>query len=117
MSQFRAQFRGTASPVHFFSGAFDLAVTRFCGRAAPRHPGGIPRCPDWIMAEAYSDEVSSCGPWPDGAAEGTFYSYAYPEPQCFGAADVAPAEAYFDQYHPSAQRLCPTDSKLELISN
>jgi len=97
MSEFRAGFRGKASPVHFFWGAFDLAVTRFSGRPAPRHPGGIVNCPDWVMAEAYSEEVSSCGYWPGGAAEGIFYSYAYPEPAGFRAADTQPAEAYFDQ--------------------
>jgi hypothetical protein len=97
MSQFRAQFRGKASPVHFFWGAFDLAVTRFSGRLAPLHPGGVPHCPDWVMAEAYSDEVSSCGYWPGGATEGSFYSYAYPEPPGFRGADPAPAEAYFDE--------------------
>jgi Family of unknown function (DUF5996) len=97
MSQFRAQFRGKASPVHFFWGAFDLAVTRFSGRPAPPHPGGIPHCPDWVMAEAYSDEVSSCGYWPGGATEGSFYSYAYPEPPGFRAASVGPADAYFDR--------------------
>ena len=70
-SAFRGRFRGKASPVHFFWGAFDLAITRFSGRAAPRHPGGVPNCPDWVMREAYSDEVSSCGYWPGGAAEGS----------------------------------------------
>ena len=97
MSTFRAGFRGKASPVHFFWGAFDLAVTRFSGRPAPRHPGGIPNCPDWVMAEAYSDEVSSCGYWPGGAEEGIFYSYAYPAPEGFSAQPVTPAAAYFDE--------------------
>jgi hypothetical protein len=96
MSQFRARFRGKASPVHFFWGAFDLAVTRFSGRPAPRHPGGIPNCPDWVMDEAYCDEVSSCGYWPGGAAEGVFYSYAYPEPDGFRDQRVMPEAAYFD---------------------
>jgi hypothetical protein len=97
MGQFRAEFRGKASPVHFFWGAFDLAVTRFSGRIAPRHPGGIPNCPDWVMTEAYSDEVSSCGYWPGGAAEGIFYSYAYPEPAGFRSARVRPDAAHFDE--------------------
>jgi Family of unknown function (DUF5996) len=97
MSTFRAGFRGKASPVHFFWGAFDLAVTRFSGRAAPRHPGGIPNCPDWVMAEAYSDEVSSCGYWPGGAEEGIFYSYAYPAPEGFSAQPVTPDAAYYDE--------------------
>jgi hypothetical protein len=97
MSQFRAGFRGKASPVHFFWGAFDLAVTRFSGRPAPPHPGGIPSCPAWVMAEAYSDEVSSCGYWPGGAAEGVFYAYAYPGPDGFAEEPVTPAAAYYDQ--------------------
>ncbi|WP_300604964.1 DUF5996 family protein [Trebonia sp.] len=97
MTRFRAGFRGKASPVHFFWGAFDLAVTRFSGRRAPRHPGGIPNCPDWVMAEAYSDEVSSCGYWPGGAAEGLFYSYAYPAPAGFAEYAVLPRAAHFDE--------------------
>ena len=97
MTEFRAGFRGKASPVHFFWGAFDLAVTRFSGRPAPRHPGGVPNCPDSVMAEAYSDEVSSCGYWPGGAAEGAFYSYAYPEPGGFRRQPVTPGAAYFDE--------------------
>ena len=96
MSRFRGGFRGKASPVHFFWGAFDLAATRFSGRPAPRHPGGIPNCPDWVMHEAYSDEVSSCGYWPGGAAEGVFYSYAYPVPDGFSEQPVTPDAAYYD---------------------
>jgi hypothetical protein len=97
MSRFRAGFRGKASPVHFFWGGFDLAVTRFSGRPAPRYPGGIPNCPDWVMTEAYSDEVSSCGYWPGGAEEGAFYSYAYPNPAGFSEQPVTPEAAYYDQ--------------------
>jgi hypothetical protein len=96
LSRFRGEFRGKASPVHFFWGGFDLAVTRFSGRAAPMHPGGVPNCPNWVMVEAYSDEVSSCGYWPDGAEEGAFYAYAYPEPEGFRSAAVLPAQAYYD---------------------
>jgi hypothetical protein len=96
MSRFRAGFRGKASPVHFFWGAFDLAATRFSGRPAPPHPGGVPNCPDWVMREAYSDEVSSCGYWPGGAAEGAFYSYAYPVPDGFSEQPVTPDAAYYD---------------------
>ena len=83
--RFRAGFIGKASPVHFFWGSFDLAVTRFSGREAPQHPGGIPGLPDRITREAYSHEVSSAGFWPGGvvAAEPIFYSYAYPEPAGF----------------------------------
>jgi hypothetical protein len=97
MSQFRAGFRGKASPVHFFWGGFDLAVTRFSGRPAPKHRGGIPNCPDWVMEMAYSHEVSSCGFWPGGSDEGSFYVYAYPAPEGFAEWKVEPNAAYFDQ--------------------
>lgn len=96
MSAFRADFTGKNSPVHFFWGAFDLAVTRFSGRQAPPHPGGVPNCPDWVMTEAYSAEVSSAGYWPGGAEEGIFYSYAYPQPDGFETADLGVDGAYFD---------------------
>ena len=90
--RFRAGFLGKASPVHFFWGSFDLAVSRFSGRAAPKHPGGVPGLPDRITREAYSHEVSSAGFWPGGveAADPIFYSYAYPEPAGFREANVAP---------------------------
>jgi hypothetical protein len=94
---FRGRFIGKTSPVHFFWGAFDLATTRFSGRTAPRHPGGVPNCADWVMHDAYSHEVSSCGFWPGGSEEGSFYSYAYPEPEGFSADTVAPDEAYYDE--------------------
>jgi hypothetical protein len=97
MSQFRGQFRGKASPVHFFWGGFDLATSRFSGRTAPTHPGGIPNCPDWVMTEAYNAEVSSCGYWPGGAPEGIFYSYAYPEPSAFASSPIHPEEARYDR--------------------
>jgi hypothetical protein len=92
--RFRAAFTGKASPVHFFWGSFDLAVTRFSGREAPPHPGGIPGLPDRITREAYSHEVSSAGFWPGGvmAAPPIFYSYAYPEPDGFRGAAVAHGE-------------------------
>ncbi|HST83617.1 MAG TPA: DUF5996 family protein [Kineosporiaceae bacterium] len=96
LSTFRGEFRGKASPVHFFWGAFDLAVTRFSGRPAAPHPGGVPNCPDWVMLEAYSEEVSSCGYWPGGADEGVFYAYAYPEPAGYAARSVLPAAARYD---------------------
>lgn len=91
----RARFIGKASPVHFFWGSFDLAVTRFSGRTAPEHPGGFPNMPDWIMREAYSHEVSSAGFWPGGEAmpQAIFYSYAYPTPEGFAKASVEPAAA------------------------
>jgi hypothetical protein len=90
-ARFRAGFGGKASPVHFWWGSFDLAVSRFSGRKAPPHPGGLPGLPDRITREAYSDEVSSAGFWAGGAtaAEPFFYSYIYPEPDGFRAADVA----------------------------
>jgi len=97
--KFRAGFSGKASPVHFFWGGFDLAVTRFSGREAPPHPGGIPNMPDRIMREAYSHEVSSAGFWPGGvtAAAPIFYSYAYPDPDGFRDTPVEPAAARFDK--------------------
>ena len=94
---FRSRFIGKASPVHFFWGAPDLAVTRFSGRPAPVHPGGVPHLPDEIAREAYSHEVSSCGFWPGGGPvpHAAFYSYAYPEPEGFASAPVQPAEAFY----------------------
>jgi hypothetical protein len=97
MYLFRARFGGKVSPVHFFWGADDLAVTRFSGRTAPRYRGGVPHCPDWVQQLAYSHEVSSCGYWPGGSGEGTFYSYAYPEPPGFATQPVEPAEATYDK--------------------
>jgi hypothetical protein len=96
MTAFRGRFLGKASPVHFFWGAPDLAVTRFSGRRAPRHPGGVPNCPDRVQELAYSHEVSSAGFWPGGSDEGSFYAYAYPQPEGFPAWPVQPAAAYFD---------------------
>jgi uncharacterized protein DUF5996 len=96
---FRARFAGKCSPVHFFWGGGDLAVTRFSGRTAPVHPGGIPNLPDRITREAYSHEVSSAGFWAGGGpvAYPVFYSYAYPEPAGFAQALVAPAAASYNQ--------------------
>jgi hypothetical protein len=98
LSQFRTGFIGKASPVHLFWGSFDLAVTRFSGRPAPLHPGGIPGLPDEVTREAYSHEVSSAGFWPGGGGTNfaAFYSYAYPAPKGFADAQVKPKEAYFD---------------------
>jgi Family of unknown function (DUF5996) len=96
MSLFRARFIGKASPVHFFWGAMDLAATRFSGRRAPKHAGGVPNCADWVMEMAYSHEVSSCGFWPGGTGEGAFYSYAYPEPEGFRDWPVGPGTAFYD---------------------
>ncbi len=96
--QFRGRFLGKASPVHFFWGGFDLAATRFSGRTAPPHPGGIPNVADWVMREAYSHEVSSAGFWPGDPRfpEAAFYAYAYPEPPGFKDVAVAPAAARYE---------------------
>lgn len=99
MKSFRARFVGKVSPVHFFWGSFDLAVSRFSGRTAPKHPGGVPNCPDRVQELAYSHEVSSCGFWPGGSAEGSFYAYAYPQPPGFERWKVVPPAAYFDGDH------------------
>ncbi len=97
LQTFRGTFTGKQSPVHFFWGSFDLASTRFSGRPAPRHPGGAPHCPDWVMVEAYSRECSSCGFWPgDEKSQPSFYAYAYPEPQGYAARGVLPASAHYD---------------------
>lgn len=99
MREFRGRFLGKSSPVHFFWGSFDLAVTRFSGRRAPRHPGGAPNVGDWVMREAYSHELSSAGFWPGGGAvnEPAFYAYAYPEPPGFADALVEPEAAYYNR--------------------
>jgi hypothetical protein len=98
LTRFRGRYLGKASPVHFFWGAFDLAATRFSGRTAPRHPGGIPNCPDYVMDEAYSHEVSSAGWWPGGGGVGSaFYAYMYPEPEGYATTSLAPAPG---SYHP-----------------
>ena len=95
---FRARFIGKVSPVHFFWGAFDLAVTRFSGRIAPKHPGGVPNCADWVMEEAYSHEVSSAGFWPGaGLGEAAFYAYAYPVPDGFSEYSIRPEAAYYNE--------------------
>ncbi len=98
LKYFRTGFLGKVSPVHLFWGSFDLAVTRFSGRTAPRHPGGIPGLPDAVTREAYSHEVSSAGFWPGGGPVDypAFYSYAYPTPPGFSDQLVAPDEAFFD---------------------
>jgi hypothetical protein len=113
-AKFRAGFTGKASPVHFWWGSFDLAVTRFSGRPAPRHPGGVPGLPDRITREAYSQEVSSAGFWGGGAvvAEPFFYSYAYPEPEGFRAAGSMHArfdEAYGEFVLPYTQVRAASD--------
>ncbi len=96
--EFRSEFCGKCSPVHFFWGSFDLAVTRFSGRRAPPHPGGIPHLPDVVTREAYSHEVSSLGFWPGNEMmpEPIFYSYAYPEPRGFSEVTIQPAAAGYN---------------------
>ena len=96
--RFRTAFLGKVSPAHLFWGAFDLAITRFSGRRAPLHPGGIPGLPDAVTREAYSHEVSSAGFWPGGGGvdEAMFYAYAYPTPDRFSEQPVEPAAARFD---------------------
>ena len=98
MKKFRAPFIGKASPVHFFWGSFDLAVTRFSGRVAPPHPDVAPNLANWAMQEAYSHEVSSCGFWPGNGGYGraAFYSYAYPEPASFSGAKLRTPGAFYD---------------------
>jgi hypothetical protein len=97
MKEFRSRFIGKSSPVHFFWGSFDLAVTRFSGRRAPVHPGA-PNVSDSVTREAYSHEVSSCGFWPGGGSIDypAYYAYAYPEPEGFGAWRVQPDAAFYD---------------------
>jgi len=110
LSLFRTGFIGKSSPVHFFWGSFDIAVTRFSGRTAPPHPGHIPNLPDAVAREAYSHEVSSCGFWPGGGGldDAAFYSYTYPAPDGFAKAKVRPAQAYF---HPTlAEFVLPYDA-------
>jgi hypothetical protein len=110
LQEFRGRFIGKCSPVHFFWGGFDLACTRFSGRRAPPHPGGIPNLPDRITREAYSHECISAGWWPGGGPfpEPAFYAYSYPEPAGFAEAAVRPAEAF---YHPELREfLLPYDA-------
>jgi hypothetical protein len=99
LAEFRSGFVGKCSPVHFFWGSFDLAVTRFSGRRAPEHPGGIPNLADWVTREAYSRECSSFGFWPGSGAvqEPAFYAYAYPEPPGYREYQIRPKEAYYSE--------------------
>jgi hypothetical protein len=100
LNHFRTGFIGKASPVHFFWGGFDLAVTRFSGRRAPEHPGGFPAIPDAVMREAYSHEVASAGFWLGGGSitEPVFYAYAYPEPPGFALAPVPDGAFYSAEF-------------------
>jgi hypothetical protein len=122
---FRVRFGGKCSPVHFFWGAPDLAVTRFSGRPAPEHPGGVPNLPDRVTRDAYSHEVSSAGFWAGGGpiAYPVFYSYAYPEPTGFAEAPVKPREAFYSgdfhefilPYDVVRQAVAPDDTLLEFL--
>lgn len=122
---FRARFVGKSSPVHFFWGAADLAVTRFSGRLAPPHPGGVPNLPDRVAREAYSHEVSSCGFWPGGGVieYPAYYSYAYPEPQGFAETKIEPASAFYSSalgefilpYDEVCSAKSPEDTLLEFL--
>ena len=125
--EFRAGFIGKCSPVHFFWGSFDIAVTRFSGRVAPEHPGGVPNFPDWVAREAYSHEVSSAGFWPGGGGVDypAFYSYAYPAPDGFRDADVGPGGAFFSDelsefvlpYQEVRLASSPDDALLEFLQS
>ena len=96
LTLFRSRYAGKCSPVHFFWGSFDLAVTRFSGRRAPEHPGGVPHMADWVTREAYSHEVSICGFWFGGVSvEALFYAYAYPAPEGFKDYPIQPQEALY----------------------
>jgi hypothetical protein len=109
-TRFRGQFLGKVSPVHFFWGSFDMAVTRFSGRSAPRLASSSPHLGGWVMQEAYSHEVSSCGFWPGngGFGKAAFYSYAYPEPRGFASAPTSPSATYYDQT--LGQHILPYDA-------
>lgn len=98
LTAFRSGFIGKSSPVHFFWGGFDIAASRFSGRPAPRHPGGVPNCPDYVQVQAYSHEVSSAGWWPGtDAIPPAFYAYMYPEPAGYTTARIEPAAASYQQ--------------------
>ena len=124
---FRAPFTGKCSAVHFFWGAADLAVTRFSGRQAPEHPGGIPNLPDWVTRDAYSQEVSSCGFWPGGGPipYAAFYSYTYPEPPGFPLASIEPEGAFYSNdlqefilpYDVVRESGAPDDTLLEFLES
>ncbi len=127
LKRFRGRFIGKASPVHFFWGSFDLASTRFSGRRAPRHEGGVPNCPDYVAVEAYSRECSSCGFWPGGGAfaEAAFYAYAYPQPAGYAEHRVNVEGAFFSKdagefilpYESVRNTSAPDESLLEIFQS
>ena len=116
MKNFRSLFIGKSSPVQFFWGSFDLAVTRFSGRRAPEHPGGVPHLPDLVTREAYSHEESSCGFWPgnDLVPYPAFYSYVYPEPKGFSSTRVNVSGAFYD---PKLREFLLPYDRVRLASN
>ena len=126
-TEFRAGYIGKVSPVHFFWGSFDMAVTRFSGRPAPPHPGGVPNFPDWVAREAYSHEVSSAGFWPGGGGIDypAFYAYAYPAPDGFADAAVGPDAAFYSSelgefllpYDSVRNAASPDDELLEFLES
>ena len=125
--RFRARYRAKCSPVHFFWGAADLAVTRFSGRPAPEHPGGVPNLPDRVVRDAYSDECSSAGFWAGNETHRypMFFSYAYPEPANFAGASVRPAAARYSAelrefilpYDAVRESASPDDTLLEFLQS
>jgi hypothetical protein len=125
MKRFRAPFLGKVSPVHFFWGSFDMAVTRFSGRRAPDLNSESPNLGGWVMQEAYSHEVSSCGFWPGNGGYGraAFYSYAYPEPEGLGQTRIAPDSAFYDPalgqfilpYDAVRQAASPDDTVMQFL--
>jgi len=125
--EFRSRFIGKCSPAHFFWGSFYLAVSRFSGREAPPHPGGVPNFPDWVAREAYSHEVSSAGFWPGGGGidYAAFYSYAYPAPDGFPEATVKPSAAFWSSeliefllpYHEVQTASSPDDVMLDFMQS
>jgi len=127
LKEFRARFIGKCSPVHFFWGSFDLAVTRFSGREAPPHPGGVPNFPDWVAREAYSHEVSSAGFWPGGGGvdSAAFYSYAYPAPDGFSKSSVKPDDVFWSEqlgefvlpYHKVQSATSPDEVLLDFLQS
>jgi hypothetical protein len=127
LDRFRARFSGKCSPVHYFWGSADMAVTRFSGRRAPEHPGGVPHLPDWVVRDAYSHEVSSAGFWAgnDQHPYAMFYSYAYPEPAGFAQASVRPAAARYSAelrefvlpYDAVGESAMPDETLLEFLQS
>jgi hypothetical protein len=127
LDRFRARFAGKCSPVHYFWGSADMAVTRFSGRPAPEHPGGVPHLPDWVVRDAYSHEVSSAGFWAGSEQHpyAMFYSYAYPEPAGFAQASVRPVAARYSAelrefilpYDAVATSASPDETLLEFLQS